>query len=78
MRLLEAQIARISRIEQIRDEAVERLGMVRPQESLRIAVGVAAPRVIPMPERYVAEQPAPAPPSSEWWERLLRRLPGFD
>ena len=78
VRLLEADIAHRSRIEQIRDDAVERLGMVRPEESLRITVGVAAPRVIPMPERYVAEQPAPPPSSSEWWERLLRRLPGFE
>jgi cell division protein FtsL len=78
VRLLEVEIARRSRIEQIRVEAVERLGMVMPEETVRIAVTVPAPAVIPMPERYVTAVPEQEPPSAAWWERLLRRVPGFD
>ncbi len=78
LRLIEADIARVSRLEQIREEAVERLGMVVPEETLRIAVDVPKPRVIPMPERYVAAGTPVDAPSIAWWEGLLRRLPGFD
>ncbi len=78
VRLLEAEIAGIARIDQVRDEAVERLGMAEPQQTLRIAVGVPAPRVIPMPERYVIAEAAPEPRGDGWWEQLLHRIPGFE
>ena len=78
LRLIEADIARVSRLEQIREQAVERLGMVVPEETLRIAVDVPKPRVIPMPERYVVAAAPVDAPSAAWWERLLRRVPGFD
>lgn len=78
VRLLETDIAQMSRIEQIREQASARLGMVPPERTLQLAVGVPAPQVIALPERYVAAtaeiEPAPVP----WWERLLSRLPGFD
>ena len=77
VRLLEAAIAQISRVEQIRQEAVERLGMVPAGERLRIAVTVPAPQVIPMPERYVAATPLVETSSAGRWEQILRRLPGF-
>ena len=78
VRLLEAEIAGIARIDQVRDEAIERLGMALPEQTLRIAVAVPAPRVIPMPERYVIAEPAPEPRTAGWWERLLNWLPGFE
>ena len=78
VRLLEAEIAGIARIDQVRHEAVTRLGMTEPEQTLRIAVAVPAPRVIPMPERYVVVEPAPERGAGAWWEQFLRRLPGFE
>lgn len=78
VRLLEAEIAQMSRLDEIRRQAVERLGMAPPEQTLRIAVAVPAPRVIPMPERYVVAAETTPRPSAVWWERLARRLPGFD
>ncbi len=77
-RLLEADIARMAKLDAVHDAAVEQLGMVRPGDPVRIAVGVPAPGVVPMPERYV--RPAPDPPGAlaPWWERMLRSLPGLD
>ena len=78
VRLLEADIAQISRLDYVRDQATERLGMVPAERTLRIAVGVPAPRVVPLPERYVGAEPAPAPIERSWWERLVGGLPGFE
>lgn len=78
VRLLEADVARMSRINEVRRQAIERLGMVEPEQTLRIAVTEPAPRVIPLPERYVSLEEQTAPVSAAWWERLLSRLPGFD
>ena len=77
-RLLEADIARMAKLADVHGAAVEQLGMVRPGESVRIAVGVPAPNVVPMPERYV--RPAPDLPGelAPWWERMLWSLPGLD
>ena len=78
VRLLEAEIARMANLEAIHAAAIERLGMVPPERSLRIAVAVPAPVVVPMPERYV-KQAAPLPAEHvPWWERLLRSVPGLD
>ncbi|MEE8337981.1 MAG: hypothetical protein V3R95_07960 [Dehalococcoidia bacterium] len=78
VRLLEADVARMSRIDEVRRQAIERLGMVEPEQTLRIAVAEPAPRVIPLPERYVSLEEQAAPVSAAWWERLLSRLPGFN
>jgi cell division protein FtsL len=78
VRLLEAEIAQISVIDQIRQRAVERLGMVEPEQTLTIAVTTPAPRRIPVPKRYISWD-APSPlASAAWWEQLLNRLPGFN
>ncbi len=78
VRLLEAEIAQISVIDQIRQQAVERLGMVEPEQTLQIAVTMPAPTRIPMPERFVSwDPPSPLTPAA-WWEQLLNRLPGFN
>ena len=78
VRLLEAEIAQMSRLDYMRDQATERLGMVAAERTLRIAVGVPAPRVVPLPERYVGAAPALAAVERTWWERLLGGLPGFE
>lgn len=78
VRLLEAEIAQISLIDGIREQAIERLGMVEPERTLRIAVTTPAPRRIPMPERYVSWESQSAPAPAAWWEQLLNRLSGFN
>ena len=78
IRLLEADIARSSRIDEIRAAAIERLGMIEPEETMRIAVTEPAPRLIPLPERFVSVETSPGPLPLTWWERLISRLPGVD
>lgn len=78
VRLLEADVAEAARIERVPVEAVERLGMVAPAKIVRLSVPSPAPRVVPMPERYVTPAPVAEAPPPAWWERLVRRLPGFD
>ena len=78
IRLLEAEIAQTSRIDEVRAAAIERLGMVEPRETMRIAVTEPAPRLIPLPERFVSVEAPPAPLPLTWWERLISRLPGVN
>jgi cell division protein FtsL len=78
VRLLEAEIAQQVRVEQIRKVAVERLGMVPPQQTLNITVNRPAPASMPLPERYVVDPQPLESPSLSIWEQLLRRLPGFN
>ncbi len=76
VRLLEADIAEAIHVDHIRQEAITRLGMVRPEQTLQVAVTTLAPRVVPLPERYVAEVTPPPPvEQSSWWEDLLRNAP---
>jgi len=78
VRLLEAEIAQQTRVEQIRRTAIDRLGMVPPQRTIHIAVGVTAPSSARLPERYVVQPQRIEMPPLSVWERLLRRLPGFN
>ncbi|MGE0228605.1 MAG: hypothetical protein AB7I38_07335 [Dehalococcoidia bacterium] len=78
VRLLEAEIARQTRVEQVRRTAIDRLGMVPPQRTIHIAVGVTAPSSVPLPERYVVQPQRIQTPPLSIWERFLRRLPGFN
>jgi len=78
VRLLEAEIAQQTRVEQVRRVAVERLGMVPPQRTVHIAVGVTAPSAAPLPERYIVQPQRIETPPLSVWERFLRRLPGFN
>lgn len=78
VRLLESQIAQQVRVEQVRKTAVERLGMVPPEQTLHITVDQPAPASIPLPERYVVDPQPLEAPSLSIWEQLLRRLPGFN
>ena len=78
VRLLEAEIARMAKLESVHATAVEDLGMIRPEDSVRIAVSVPAPAVVPMPERYVQQLPAASEEAEPWWDRVLGSLPGLD
>ncbi|MEZ4552393.1 MAG: hypothetical protein AB7L91_11080 [Dehalococcoidia bacterium] len=78
VRLLEAEIAQQTRVEQVRRTAIDRLGMVPPQHTIHIAVGVTAPSSVPLPERYVVQPQRIQTPPLSIWERFLRRLPGFN
>ena len=78
VRLLEAEIAQMADLDVVYMAATEGLGMVRPEQSLRVTVVVPTPEVIPMPERYV-EQAAPIPTKNiSWWKNLLGSVPGLD
>ena len=78
VRLLEAEIAQMTNVGTVHAAATDRLGMVRPTESVRIAVSVPAPDVAPMPERYVRRAPeAPAAPEP-WWAGMLWGVYGLD
>ncbi len=75
---LEAQVAERSNLERVHSEAVDRLGMVPPKETLQVQVDVPAPAVVPLPRRYVAPTTPVTAPRTNWWERWLSRLPGFN
>ncbi len=78
VRLREAEIAQMTNLETVHAAATGRLGMVRPDDTLRIAVGVPAPDVAPMPERYVRPAPEPPAPLEPWWSRMLWDVPGLE
>ncbi len=78
LRLLEAEIAHLANLYAVYTDATTRLGMVPADRTLNVAVGVPAPAVIPMPERYVQEI-APLPTETEpWWEQLLGTVTGLN
>lgn len=77
IRLLEAQIASSSNLEQIQKDATTRLGMVRADQKVRVAADVPAPAIIPLPRRYVPTQETKEPPGVAWWERMLGVIPGL-
>jgi len=76
IRLAEADVARLSRREEVRRIAEEELGMVPATDAITIAVSAPVPRTIPLPERYVAPVEPFAPRSVSWWEHLAGLLPG--
>jgi cell division protein FtsL len=76
IRILEVEVANMSQSARIREQATTRLGMVPAERTARVAVGVPAPRVAPMPERYVPPVEALKPLPRPWWLTLLESLPG--
>ena len=78
VRLLEAEIARMTNLETVYAAATGELGMVRPTATVRIAVGVPAPDVAPMPERYVRPAPEPRAGLAPWWSRMLWGMSGLE
>ena len=75
-RLLEVEVANMAQADRIRQQATTRLGMVPAEQSMRVAVGVPAPRVAPLPERYIPAVKAIAPTNPPWWSLLLENLLG--
>jgi cell division protein FtsL len=78
VRLLESEIAQQARVDQVRRTAIERLGMVPPEQTVHITVDTPAPASMPLPERYIVDPQPIEPPSLSIWEQLLRKLPGFN
>lgn len=78
IRLLEASVAERSQLERLHSEAVGRLGMIEPQQKLRLTVGEPAPVGVPLPRRYVEPAPVIENEAPSFWESLLERIPGFD
>lgn len=78
IRLLEARIAQSSNLVHLRQQAVDRLGMVPAEDTLRITVDVPAPQVVPLPRRYVQIPEREAVPEPAWWEEFIGSIPGFD
>ncbi len=75
IRLSEAELAGKLRLDWVRDQAVTRLGMVEPEQQMRISVNRPAPVLTPLPRRYVSPiEPIEAGPAA-WWEPLVERLP---
>ena len=77
MRILEVEVANMSHSDRIRQQATTRLGMVPADRTITVAVGVPAPRVAPMPERYVPAVQVIGPLPRPWWTTLLESLPGI-
>jgi 2-methylaconitate cis-trans-isomerase PrpF len=77
IRLLEAQIAAHSNLEQLREQATTRLGMVPADRQVHVSVDTPAPAIIPLPRRYVPEPERQDPPSIAWWEHVQARIPGL-
>jgi cell division protein FtsB len=75
---LEAQVANRSNLERLHADALGRLGMVLPKDTVQVAVNAGAPSVMPLPRRYIAPTAPVTLPQASWWERLLGVLPGFD
>ena len=78
LRLLEAEIAHLADLDAVYIDATTRLGMAPADRTLNVAVGVPAPEVIPMPERYVQQIEPPTTEPAPWWEQLLRSVTGLN
>ncbi len=78
IRLLEAAVAERSQLELLRTEAIERLGMVEPAQTLHVTIDEPAPNGVPLPRRYVDEAPLIETEPVPWWVPFLERIPGFE
>lgn len=76
IRLLEVEVANMSHSDRIYQQATTRLGMVPVERTMRVAVGVPAPRVAPLPERYVPAIEVIGPLPQPWWIGLLESVLG--
>jgi cell division protein FtsL len=76
IRLLEVEVANMSHSDRIQQQATTRLGMVPVERTMKVAVGVPAPRVAPLPERYVPAIEVIGPLPRPWWIGLLESVLG--
>ncbi len=75
IRLLEVEVANMAHSDRVLQQATERLGMVQPTTSVRVAVGVAAPQGIPIPSRFTPPLEVVGPLQRPWWAKVLESLP---
>lgn len=75
---IESEIAALASTDRVQREATQRLGMVRPAQTIFVETNVSGPSANRAPLRYVAERSAAdttaAAPSRPLWERVLRAL----
>ena len=76
VRLLEGQVAELSRGDDLARRAATELGMVGTTTLLTVAVDVPAPPTLRLPERYVRPLEEPPESPASLWRTLLDRLPG--
>lgn len=77
IRLLEAQIAQTSNLEQIRADASKRLGMVPAERVVHVSVDTPSPALIPLPRRYVPTPDKVPARHISWWETVQGKIPGL-
>ena len=74
---LEAEVAALSSLSRIEQEALVRLGLVPPEERQAVAVNVGwdAASQPPLPTRFAPATQAEDERGSSWWRDLLEILP---
>jgi cell division protein FtsL len=72
---LEAEIAGLTSMQRIEQEARGRLGMVSPERVLTLEMHKEPPAQQLVPQRYLTEKPAAE--GGSWQGRLLRLLPFY-
>lgn len=73
---LEAEIATLSGLERIEQEAAQRFQMVPAQETIYLTVDQPGPEPLRLPSRFLPPEPAPAlAGGSSLWDRLFGWLP---
>jgi cell division protein FtsB len=73
---LAAELSYLASLPRVQQEAQQRLGMVRPKESIYLTLEGQGPPEPKLPERYwPQERSLPPPPQRPWWQRLFSWLP---
>ena len=75
IRLLEVEVANMAHSDRVYQQATDRLGMVSPTATVRVAVGVTAPEGVPVPSRFTPAVEVVGPLQRPWWAKLLESLP---
>lgn len=75
IRLLEVEVANMAHSDRAYQQATDRLGMVSPTATVRVAVGVTAPEGVPVPSRFTPAVEVVGPLQRPWWAKLLESLP---
>lgn len=75
IRLLEVEVANMAHSDRVYQQATDRLGMVTPTATVRVAVGVTAPEGVPVPSRFTPPVEVVGPLQRPWWAKLLESLP---
>ncbi len=75
LREIELEVAGLSSLNRIEQEAIERLGMVPPEEIRYITVSGPAPEAWRPPSRFLPAPTEPLEPSSSLWDKAFGWVP---